>query len=650
MNMNELRELPPQARLLPVATVNEAERTVELVWSQGADVTRTDWWTGKRYIERLSMDTAHVDLSRMQQGAPVLNTHSRYDVRDVIGVVERAWIEGGEGRALVRFSEREDVEPIWRDVKAGILRNVSVGYVVRKYEITENANELPVYRAVDWQPFEVSMVPVGADAGAGTRSQQKEPETVRCEFIHLTPAGVVTQERTMPEATPVADTSATTQRTAADQLNEIELRRQAAEAERQRGIDIRAQVRAAGLKEEDADDMVARGISADAAAREILAKLVEQDKKADTRSQTRIETIVDETETRRAAMTEAIVHRMAPRGELPERAREFRHMSLLRMAEESLSAQGIRVRGMSPLDIASRALHSTSDFPHILANVMNKRLRAGYDENVPSYTQWARRAPNAPDFKTLSVVQLSAMPDLLAKAENGEFKYGTLSDGKETYSMLSYGRILGVTRETLIDDDLRAFDRIATGFSASARRLENRMVYAQLTGNPTMADGVALFHSSHGNLAGSGGAISATTLAAGRTAMRLQKGLQAEELNLAPRFLIVPATQEQLAYQYTSTQFVPAKSSDVNEFRTGGRTALEPIVEAILDGSSTTAWYLAGDNGQIDTVEYCYLEGAEGVRLETAMEFDTDGMKVKAALDFVAKAIDHRGLYKNPGA
>jgi polyhydroxyalkanoate synthesis regulator phasin len=448
----------------------------------------------------------------------------------------------------------------------------------------------------------------------------------------------------------VADTSATNQRTAADEMKEIELRKQAAEAERQRGIDIRAQVRAAGLDEDVADDMVARGITADSAAREILQKLIEQDKKADTRSQTRIETMVDETETRRAAMTEAIVHRIAPRGELPERAREFRHMSLLRMAEESLSAQGIRVRGLAPLEIASRALHSTSDFPHILANVMNKRLRAGYDENVPSYTMWARRAPNAPDFKTLSVVQLSAMPDLLAKAESGEFKYGTLSDGKETYSMLSYGRILGVTRETLINDDLRAFDRIAAGFSASARRLENRMVYAQITGNPNMGDGVALFHGSHGNLAGSGAAISATTLGAGRTAMRLQKGLQAEELNLAPRFLIVPATQEQLAYQYTSTQFVPAKSSDVNEFRQGGRTALEPIVEAILDGSSTTAWYLAGDTGQVDTVEYCYLDGAEGVRLETAMEFDTDGMKVKAALDFVAKVIDHRGLYKNAGA
>ncbi len=598
MNMSDIRELPPQVRLLPVATINEAERTVELVWSQGADVTRTDWWTGKRYIERLSMDTAHVDLSRMQQGAPLLNTHSRYDVRDVIGVVERAWMEGGEGRALVRFSERAEVDPIWQDVKSGILRNVSVGYVVRKYEITENANELPIYRAVDWQPFEVSMVPVGADAGAGTRSQGEQSQSLsRCEFITLTPAGVATQqERTMPEATPVADTSATNQRSAADEIKDAEIRRKAAEDERQRGIDIRTQVRAAGLADTVADDMVSRGISADAAAREILQKLIEKDKQSDTRSQTRIETIVDETDTRRAAMTEAIVHRMAPRGEMPERAREYRHMSLLRMAEESLGAQGIRVRGLSPIEIASRALHSTSDFPSILANVMNKRLRAGYDENVPSYTLWARRAPNAPDFKTLSVTQLSAMPDLLARAEGGEFKYGTLSDGKETYGVVSYGRILGITRETIINDDLRAFDRIATGFSASARRLENRLVYAQLTSNPTMGDSVALFHSTHANLAGSGAAISATTLSAARAAMRLQKGLQSEELNLAPRFLIAPATQEQLAYQYTSSQYVPAKSSDVNEFRAGGRTALEPIIEAILDGSSTTAWYLAGDN------------------------------------------------------
>ena len=171
-----------------------------------------------------------------------------------------------------------------------------------------------------------------------------------------------------------------------------------------------------------------------------------------------------------------------------------------------------------------------------------------------------------------------------------------------------------------------------------------------MTSNPAMPDGTPLFHADHGNLAGAGAVISPTTLGAGRTRMRLQKGLQKEELNLAPAYLIVPATQEQLAYQYTSSQYVPAKQSDTNEFRAGGRTSVEPIVEAVLDGNSTTAYYLAASNSQVDTIEYCYLEGAEGVQLSSRIGFTVDGVEFKASLDFAAAAIDHRGLDKNPGA
>ena len=131
-------ELPVQTRadvrLMP-DTVDAERRTVELVWSTGAAVRRRDPWTGKRYDEVLSLEEAHVDLSRLNGGAPLLNTHGAWDLRDVIGVVERAWIaregEALVGRATVRFSDRADVEPIWRDVAAGIVRNVSVGYAVR---------------------------------------------------------------------------------------------------------------------------------------------------------------------------------------------------------------------------------------------------------------------------------------------------------------------------------------------------------------------------------------------------------------------------------------------------------------------------------------------------------------------------------------
>ena len=139
----EARELGLQmraeVRLMP-ESINEAARTVELVWSTGAAVRRRDPWTGRAYDEVLSLEPGHVDLARLNGGAPLLNTHGAYDLEDVLGVVEAAWIDTRSGtsvgRARVRFSEREDVAPIWADVRSGSIRNVSVGYVVRNYEIT----------------------------------------------------------------------------------------------------------------------------------------------------------------------------------------------------------------------------------------------------------------------------------------------------------------------------------------------------------------------------------------------------------------------------------------------------------------------------------------------------------------------------------
>jgi hypothetical protein len=211
----------------------------------------------------------------------------------------------------------------------------------------------------------------------------------------------------------------------------------------------------------------------------------------------------------------------------------------------------------------------------------------------------------------------------------------------------------------MINDDLNSFNRVVSGFGMSAARLENKLVYLQLANNANLSDGVALFHTTHANITGTGTAIAIASLGICRKQMRVQTGLQGETLNVIPRYLIVPATQEALAYQYTSAQFVPAVSTNVNEFREGGRTALTPVVEAMLDGltdlagadkSSTTKWYLAADPGQIDTVEYCYLDGFEGVYLENQIDFDTDAIKFKGRLDFATKVLDYRGLTLNNGA
>jgi hypothetical protein len=155
-----------------VGAVDGESRTVELIFSTGAPVLRVDWWSGKRYIEKLSMKPEHIRLDRLNAGAPLLNTHQSYRLEDQIGVIEEgsAKVSGGKATARVRFSGRADVAPILQDVKDKVIRNVSVGYRVHKFEETTGKDGAVATRtAIDWEPYEVSMVPLPADAGAQTR-------------------------------------------------------------------------------------------------------------------------------------------------------------------------------------------------------------------------------------------------------------------------------------------------------------------------------------------------------------------------------------------------------------------------------------------------------------------------------------------------
>jgi hypothetical protein len=202
----------------------------------------------------------------------------------------------------------------------------------------------------------------------------------------------------------------------------------------------------------------------------------------------------------------------------------------------------------------------------------------------------------------------------------------------------------------MVNDDLRAFDAALAGFGNSAARLENRLVYSQLTGNAPMADGTPLFDAARKNLGtGTSSVLQLDSLSEMRRAMRQQRGLQSEALNISPRYLIVPANLEQDAYKLTSSNYVPSRFADVNEFREGGRSSLEPVVEPLLDDVSPDEWYAAASNNQVDTVEYCYLAGADGPVLETWNAFNIDAMNMKCRLDFAAKALDFRGLYKATG-
>lgn len=658
MNQNQTRFLPTQKRAASVSpsTFNKADNTVEVVWTTGATVRRRSW--DGAFDESLVVTEQACDMTRLNTGgAPVLDTHDNYSLEHVIGVVQRAWIANGEGRAVLRLSDRPELAGIVGDIQNGIIQNISVGYNVRKYEITTAAmrtdgGTVPLYRAVLWEPAELSFVPIPADALSGTRSDTSHGAP--CEFITAEASAeairAVAQHQegtTMPNRIESGDAPATPQNVPAPAATQP-----AAPVADTRAADIADLCVRHGVPTLAAN-LIRSGSSAEQAGLAVLDELARRDAASGGhRNVARIETVQDEMTVRMAGIEQAILHRVAASTKLDDNGRQYRGLSLIEMGRDFLEAHGQSTRGMDRMTLASRMLNfraagpmGTSDFSTLFANVANKRLRNAYDENAGTYALWARRAPNAPDFKNMSVVQLAGAPDLLQTNEAGEFKYGAMSDGGETYAMLTYGRIVSLTRQAIVNDDLRAFERMVSAFGFAARRLENRTVYAQLTANANLADGVALFHATHANLITTS-ALAIGTLTAGRTAMRLQKGLQQEELNLAPSYLIVPAALEQTAYQLTSSNYVPSTKAEVNEFRVGGRTAVTPVVEPVLDANAATTWYLAANNSQVDTVEYCYLDGAEGPVIESEVGFETDGVSYKCRLDFAAKAVDYRGMLK----
>lgn len=183
------RDLPSETRSAPITAVDEQSRTIEVTWTTGAAVDRVDWFSGERYVEELVVSDSAVRLDRLNAGAPVLDNHDRYSgLKSMLAVVDRAWIEKGEGRATVRFPKAEDdpeADKVFRKINDGIIRSLSCGYRRLKIEV-DKKKDPQVWRVVDWEPFEISFVAIPADIKAQVRSD--DAPTYGCEF-RVTSAG-----------------------------------------------------------------------------------------------------------------------------------------------------------------------------------------------------------------------------------------------------------------------------------------------------------------------------------------------------------------------------------------------------------------------------------------------------------------------------
>ncbi len=319
-------------------------------------------------------------------------------------------------------------------------------------------------------------------------------------------------------------------------------------------------------------------------------------------------------------------------------------MTAVDMARHLLEARGVSTRLLTKNQIVSRAYTTTSDFPALLQETGNRIMRQGYD----SYSGGVRviaRESSVPDFRAKSVLQLSEAPALLKVNEHGEFTRGAMAESKESYRIETYGRMFGLTRQAIINDDLGAFSTVISKFGRGAAEFVAQQLVTLITSNPVLNDGVATFHASHGNL-GTPGALSITTLGEALKMMRLQKGLDgATPIDVTPKYLVVPAALEVTALQFTR-QINATQASNVNPFAAN----LEVVVDPRLDSISATAWYLAADPQAIDGIEYSFLDGEPGPTIETKQGWEVDGTEFKCRLDFGCGILDHRGLFRNVGA
>lgn len=635
-------------RIVP-ETADTEKRTVELTWTTGARVRRRSFFDGT-FDEELSLEDGAVRLGRLNEGAPFLNAHAAYDLGGVIGVVERAWIEGEgaqrKGRAVVRMSDRADVEPIWQDIRNKIIRNVSVGYAVRKYQIEKKEGQVPIYRAVDWEPMEISAVPVGADAGAGFRGAGDDVSTCILEGDDETMAGTATgaAAAAQDDATRNAAAAAATEETAR-QAREAEQRTQLDKAvsdERARQADIRRRCRGVGLPESFADDLVGRGVTLDQAATVIVDELAARGGKA---TLPRIEGGADHTDptVRREQMAGSLAARFAPQYvKAPAGGDRYRGWSVLDMAADICQISG----RMSRDAMARAALASTSDFPLILESTLNKVLEASYAVRPPTYRTWAAQRTFR-DFRAHNFYRAGDFPDLVINGENEEIQYGSAGEEKESVTAYKYARIFGLSREMIINDDLGAFVEV---FSMAGRRVadkENALVYGVLNLNsgagPALRDTAYVFTTGRGNKAGTGSTIDLANVALARAAMLSQKSIDGIALNLMPNRVVCGPAYEQVALSFFMVPIQPIADSAANPYK--GTT------EVTVDGNITTNhWYMFAEPGAAPVMIYGWVDGYVGPQVDMKEGWSTDAVEYRVRDYFGCGAIDWRGGYFNAGA
>lgn len=723
-------------------TASEKTKSVQVVIASENPVERYCSDRDATIREILLMDGVAFRTDKKQ--LPIVDSHDRSTVRNVLGSVRNLRVEGSQLVGEAVFASDDDSQRAFRKLMEGHLTDFSITATPKNvlslrrgetYDLRGNTVEGPADIVTEWIPSDASLVAAGADETSTVRELKrsyfftKETEMIQRALSEEMKAtlvgkgmpeqiddaeqaldwlvGMMAEAETVEETTeePIEMAEAVEEKeeiamaeeekkpeeimmaeempAKEGEMIEKKLKRMLA-LDQNRRNEIVALCKAGGIERSFADKLCNNHVPLKVARKMILEKVMASKPLGSSAGNERIEVVRSSEDKFNNAMRDGLIARAfrgaglraSPFGgsKPAEGANEFQNFGLMRMAEKVLQRQGVNTDRMSNRDIALAALgspavcsryniersayHTTGSFSNLLLDAANKTLLAAYEEAPQTYQAWCRTAPAVSDFKNINRIRFSEAPDLEVVPEARPYKEAQMTDSKETYRVEKYGALFTVSWETVVNDDLDAISRVPAMHGNAARRKVNKVVYNVLTSNPTMSDGFSLFSASHAsgsNYAAASAAPSVTTLNTAFTAMMRQKGLNSDAIiNVVPRFLIVPVTASATALQLVGSIADPSaggssttgNSNTLNIYGPNGSRPLQVIVEPVLDGYSTSAWFLAADYSSVDTVEISFLQGEESPVLENEWDFKTDTYIYKIRQTFGVAPIDWRGLYK----
>ncbi len=342
-----------------------------------------------------------------------------------------------------------------------------------------------------------------------------------------------------------------------------------------------------------------------------------------------------------------------------EAAYPLREISLREMFVECARMEGKTLPRVFDNDTI-RAAFSTVSLPGILNNVANKRLLRAYQAQAVIAVKLCSEG-DLNDFKESERYRLNDVGDLQEVPADGELKHGQVSEDKATNQLATYGKIFALTRQMIFNDDMGAFLRVPDGMGARAARKVDQLFFTRLLSNPTMEDGVALFHATHANY--SSGASTALDVSAVGTAVQMfldQTDADSQPINIQPKFLMVPTALKMTGSEILNSTMLLAVGGTTKSTRNLTYNAiadenLQLVAAPYLSNSNYTgysalAWYLWGDPAVVDTFEIGYLRGKRTPTVEQGeVDFNMLGIQFRVYFDLGIREQDHRGVVKMKG-